>query len=190
GLKAAINETPEGRLYSELRSQNARLTHAIGQLAEIGTTLEQALANRVRNARAWLKELRALPLECDLNPVAAVERAIYALETGSIAKAVEMLSALSSAAQRAAAEVSRAAKPQLDRLLEIRSRLGQLRDEIATLKLGKLPGGHSRLLDALSSILLSRGPQLPARHLRQLCEVIDESWRPAIEVAFTRKFAI
>ncbi len=31
---------------------------------------------------------------------------------------------------------------------------------------------------------------MPARHLRELCEVVDERWRPAVEVAFTRKFAI
>ena len=31
---------------------------------------------------------------------------------------------------------------------------------------------------------------MPARHLRELCEIADERWRPAIEVAFTRKFAI
>ena len=50
-LKASINETPEGRLYSELKSRNGKLTHQISQLAEVGTTLGQALANRVRNAR-------------------------------------------------------------------------------------------------------------------------------------------
>ena len=64
-LMASINETPEGRLYSELKSRNGKLTHQISQLAEVGTTLGQALANRVRNARSWLKELRALPLDMD-----------------------------------------------------------------------------------------------------------------------------
>ena len=40
--------------------------------------------------------------------------------------------------------------------------------------------------------LLASTNELPARHLRELCEVRDgeEAWRPAIEVAFTRKFAV
>src|SRR4029079_2771913 len=48
----------------------------------------------------------------------------------------------------------------------------------------------SRVLDALHLGLLPMGSEPPARHLCQLCEVKDERWRPAIEVAFTRKFAI
>jgi hypothetical protein len=64
-----------------------------------------------------------------------------------------------------------------------------LRDEVAALKIGKLPF-PTRLLDALNSGLLSRGSHLPAQHFRALCEVTDERWRPAIEIAFARKFAI
>ena len=67
--------------------------------------------------------------------------------------------------------------------------MASLRDEVAALKIGKLPF-PTRLLDALNSSLISRGSRLPARHLRALCEVNDERWRPAIEVAFARKFAI
>lgn len=46
------------------------------------------------------------------------------------------------------------------------------------------------MLDALNNELLAFGTELPARHLSQLCGVKDERWRAAIEVAFTRKFAI
>ncbi len=188
-LMASINETPEGRLYSELKSRNGKLTHQISQLAEVGTTLGQALANRVRNARAWLKELRALPLDIDATPVASVERAINAVEQGGVPKAGETLRALGDAAQRAAIEVSRVAAPTQKRLVELRQHLGQLRDEVAALKIGKLPF-PTRLLDTLNSTLPSSGSGLPAQHLRALCEVNDERWRPAIEVVFARKFAI
>jgi hypothetical protein len=188
-LKASINETPEGRLYSELKSRNGKLTYQISQLAEVGTTLGQALANRVRNARSWLKELRALPLDIDAAPVASVERAINAVEQGGVPKAGETLRALGDAAQRAAIEVSRVAAPTQKRLIELRQHLGQLRDEVAALKIGKLPF-PTRLLDTLNSTLPSSGSRLPAQHLRALCEVNDERWRPAIEVVFARKFAI
>ncbi len=190
GLKAAINETPEGRLYAELKSRNEKLVRQISQLSEIGTSLEQALTTRLRNARAWLKELRALPLELEAAPVSAVERAINATAEGGVGKAGETLTALNTVAQNAAAAASRAAGPTIKRLGEIRLQLGQLRDEITVLKMGKLPGGNSRLLDALNNTLLTRGPELPAQPLCKLCEVTDERWRPAIEIAFTRKFAV
>ncbi len=189
GIKAAINETPEGRLYSELKSQNEQLSRQISQLSGIGTTLEDALANRIRNARAWAQELRMLPLDLDATAIAAVERAAHGVELGGIEKAGETLRLLGEAAQRAAAEASRTAASDLKRLGEIRQQLGQLRDEIGALKVGKLPF-PTRLLDALNHQLAARDIELPAQPLCKLCEVTDERWRPAIEVAFTRKFAV
>jgi len=189
GLKTTINETPEGRLYADLKSRNEKLVRQISQLSEIGTSLEQALGNRLRNARSWMKGLRALPFEFDTAPVAAVERAIQAMADGGIAKASETLPALGTVAQNAAIVASRAAGPTIKRLGEIRQQLGQFRDEIAALKVGKLPF-PTRLLDALNNGILARGPELPARHLRELCEVAEERWRAAIEIAFGRKFAV
>jgi DNA repair exonuclease SbcCD ATPase subunit len=189
GLAATINETPEGRLYSELKSRNEKLARQISQLSEIGNSLEQALGVRLRNARGWQKELRALPLEMDAAPFNSLEHAIQSVEDAGVAKAGETLQSLGAAAQAANVAASRAAGPTLKRLGEIRQNIGQLRDEIAALTIGRLPF-PTRLLDALNSSLLSRGPDLPARHLRELCEVIDERWRPAIEVAFARKFAV
>ncbi len=189
GLKASINETPDGRLYNELKSRNEKLVFQIGQLTQVGTTLDQALASRVRNARSWLKELRALPLDMELAPAAAFELAIHALESEGTAKASENLRLLTETSQRAASEANRAAKAQLDRLAELRRQLGQLRDEISALRIGKLPF-PTRLLDSLNHKLPSNGSGLPARHLRELCEVTDERWRPAVEIAFARKFAI
>ncbi len=122
-------------------------------------------------------------------PVSGVEQAIHAVEKGGVPKAGETLRTLCDAAQRAAAEASRAAAPAAKRLAELRQQLGQLRDEIAALKIGRLPF-PTRLLDALNHSLLSHDSHLPAQHLRALCEVTDERWRPAIEIAFGRKFAI
>ncbi len=188
-IATLINQTSEGQLYSFIKSRNAELARQITQLTQVGTTLEQALASRVRNARAWLKGLCALPLEFDAARVRAVEQAIHKVETGGVEKAGETLRALGEAAQRAAFEAGRAATPVLERLRETRQQLGQVRDEIAALKLGKLPF-PTRLLDALNNSLLARGPDLPAQPLCKLCEVTDERWRQAVEVAFTRKFAI
>lgn len=189
GLKAAIHETPEGRLYAELKARNEKLSRDISVLSGIGQTLEGALANRLRNARAWLQEVRELPLELEPATLQRVEHAIQAAADGGVERAGELLPPLSQAAQDAAAMVNRAGQPNQKRLGEIRPHIGQLREEIAALKIGKLPF-PTRVLDALNNSLVSRGPDLPARHVRQLCEVADERWRPAIEVAFTRKFAV
>lgn len=188
-IDALIGETPEGQLYKFIKGRNSELTHQISNLSGIGQSLDDALANRLRNARSWLKELRELPLELDAAPVNGVERAIQVVAEGGVGKAGEALPALNTAAQNAAAAANRAAGQTIKRLGEIRQQLGQLRDEIAALKVGKLPFS-TRLLDALNNSLLARGADLPARHLRELCEVADERWRPAIEVAFTRKFAV
>jgi hypothetical protein len=188
-IDALIGETPEGQLYKFIKGRNSELTHQISSLSGIGKSLDDALANRLRNARSWAKELRALPIELDAASVNAVERAIQAVADKGVGKAGETLPALNTAAQNAAAAASRAAGQTIKRLGEIRQNLGQLRDEIAALKIGKLPF-PTRLLDALNNSLLARGADLPARHLREFCEVTDERWRPAIEVAFARKFAV
>jgi DNA repair exonuclease SbcCD ATPase subunit len=188
-LAALINQTAEGQLYTFIRSRNADLTHDIATLSAIGTTLEQALERRAHRARAWLADVRAVPLTLDADLVTAVERAITAVEAGGVAHAGRTLRELSDAAARGAAEVDRAAAPNRRRLVEVRQRLDQLRAEIAALRLGKLPF-PTRLLDELNAGLRRHGGELPARHLRELCEVTDERWRPAIEVAFAQKFAV
>ncbi len=189
GLKAAIHETPEGRLYAELKGRNEKLSREISTLSGIGETLEGALSNRLRNARAWLQEVRELPLELESAPLPRLEQAIQAVRGCGVSRAGESLPRLNQAAQDAAAAVNRAGQSNRDQLAKIRPQLGQLRDEISALKIGKLPF-PTRVLDALNHSLISRGPDLPARHLRQLCEVADERWRPAVEVAFARKFAV
>jgi uncharacterized protein YPO0396 len=190
-LKNTIRESPGGALYLELKARINHLVDEIAGLTETGRTLESALTARVKSAREWVKQLSALPLNLDAKNVQSVEWAIAALETGGVRGFAKNFRAVSEAAQRAAAEASRLAEPTHSKLAKIRAELGPLRDEIAALNIGKLPF-PTRLLDALNHLLLSGTRELPARHLRELCEVRDgeEHWRPAIEVAFTRKFAV
>ena len=190
-LKNTIRATPGGDLYLELKTRNQQLVAEISRLKETGRTLDSALASRVRGAREWVKLLSRLPLPLEAKTVDAVDRGIASLESGGIGAFGKTFRALSAAAQNAAAEASRLAQPTQKKLAEIRAELGQLRDQIGALSAGKLPF-PTRLLDALNHSLLSTGSALPAQHLRELCEVkeTEERWRPAIEVAFTRKFAV
>ena len=188
-LTRSIGESADGKLFLHLKSENQKLSGQIARLREVGTTLDSALALRVRSARTWLDHVRRLPLVLDGADYTAAERAVDRVEAGGLAAAEETLRSLSDAVGKVAAEVSRAIRPTADRLAKLRQELGALRDEVAALKLGRLPF-PTRVLDALNHGLLGMGNEPPARHLCQLCEVKDERWRPAIEVAFTRKFAI
>jgi hypothetical protein len=190
-LKNTIRESPGGALYLELKARLEKLVGEIARLTETGRTLESALATRVKSAREWVKQLIALPLKLDPQNVRAVEHAIAALESGGVSEFSRNFRAVSDVAQRAAAEASRLAEPTQAALKQVRDKLGPLRDEIAALKIGKLPF-PTRLLDALNHHLLSAKRELPARHLRELCELKDEEegWREALEVAFKRKFAV
>ncbi len=187
-VKNAIRDAG-GALFLEIKQQNKILVVRIERLKETGRTLDSAHAARVRGARQWVKEVAALPLTLDAQSVTTVERCIASMESGGIAGFHKSFNTLREAAQKLAAEVSRLAQPKLRQLSEVRLRLGELREQIAALAIGKLPF-PTRLLDALNSSLLARGVDLPARHLRELCEVAEERWRPAVEVAFTRKFAV
>lgn len=190
-LKNTIRATPGGDLYLELKTRNQQLVAEIARLKEMGQTLNSALANRARATREWVKQLSKLPLRLEPSLISTVEREVSAMEAGGIGNFFKTFRALSIAAQAATAEVSRMAQPTQKRLGEIRHELGQLRDQIGALSAGKLPF-PTRLLDALNHSLLAGGAELPARHLRDLCEVkeSEERWRPALEVAFTRKFAV
>ena len=188
-IKDLIRQTPGGATYLFIKTENKNLASEIAKLEEIGTTLESALKTRLRQARAWVGEVAKLPLELDAAVVEAVGRACEKAEAGGIARADDTLRELGEAARKVSSEISRAARPTAERLAKLRAELGTLREETAALQLGVLPG-ESPLLNALNEGLLAFSSEPPARHLAQLCEVRDERWRAAIEIVFTRKFAV
>ena len=190
-LKNSIRESPGGALYLELKRQLQQMVGEIERLSQTGRTLESALTSRIKGAREWVKQLASLPLDLDAKTVQTVERAVDAVERGGVAEFSATFRTLSEAAQKAAADASKRAEPTLRELSKVRAELGPLREQIGMLKSGKLPIS-TRLLDVLNHQLLHSGRELPAHHLRELCEVKEgeERWRAALEVAFTRKFAV
>lgn len=188
-LEQIIGETEEGRLYQRIKSENRTLAAHIERLHEVGTSLESALAARVSAAQAWVHNARNLPLELEATPMVAVEQAAERARTGGVTRAEDTLPSLNEAARRALAEVNRVARSSLERLTALRQKIGALREEVAALRLGRLPF-PTRVLEMLNQALPASGKEPSAQHLCSLCEVTDERWRPAIEVAFTRKFAV
>ena len=188
-LANLIGETPDGKLFLHLKARNLELVTHIARLTETGTTLASAFTLRVRNARNWAASVAKLPLELDATLVDLLGSAIDHVETGGVAKAELTLQTLHEIATRVLSEVGRVFRNKADRLAKLRDELGALRDEVKALKLG-LPPGNWPLLTSLNGRLLAFGDQLAACQLRSLCEVRDERWRPAIEVAFRQKFAV
>lgn len=187
-LKNLIRTTPGGETYLFIKEQNKMLTREIAGLRDIGTRVDDALRNRVRLARKWRDEVQAAPLteKVDVN---ALDAAIKRLESCEAATSEAALKALAEQAEQVKLALNRAVAPARRTLDEVRPKLGKLREEIDALKLGHLPF-PTALLQSLNDALPKDGRQPAAQPLCKLCELTDEKWREAVEVAFTRKFAV
>lgn len=188
-LKAALTATEDGKLFLHLRARNKILVGEIARLKEIGRSVEDAVNARIRNADKWLASARELPVKPDADALREAENALLKLRESNHEKWRESIRRFAQAAQGLRTSVETAARSlfsEENQLERDRQRLGEL---IGALRLGVVPEA-SVLLNTLNSELRRRDGNNPARALRELCEVNDEAWRPAIEVAFTRKFAV
>ncbi len=186
--EAALKALPGGDLYLELREQEKRFAAEVSKLKQIGDTLDSALRNRVRKAGQWLNEVRTAPLSEPVD-AAAMEAAVRELEGCAKDRTETALAAVASEAEQLKAALSRALRPTNQKLAEAREQGAVLRNEVSLLENGQLPF-PTTVLNALNQQLPRDGRTPPAQPLCKLCEVIDEEWRAAIEVAFDRKFAI
>ena len=176
-------------MFLHLREANKRLVPEISRLKAIGQTVEDAIAARIRHASQWVKSASGLPVKCASGDLAAVEKSALALGEAKAAGIRHGVRELATSAQSLARSVEALVRPlnaEETALLRERDRLNSL---LAALRLGVVPEA-SVLLSALNQALPRRGSENPARALRELCEVTDETWRPAVEVAFGRKFAV
>lgn len=188
-LRDALSATEEGKLFLHLRGRNNVLAGEIEQLKQIGRTVQDAVALRVRNADRWLKSIAQLPVTPDAAAVRATEQATLDLadaDGNAIQPAIRKLAA-------AVQTLIQSVKTSTSELFTEESRLERerirLKELLDALRLGVVPEA-SVLLNTLNQSLPRRGPANAAQALRELCEVNDESWRPAVEVAFGRKFAV
>ncbi len=190
-LKQSIGETPEGKLYQEYKRQNAQKVQEVARLKERGRSVEEEHQRLVRSAREWCAQAAGLSVAPDPAALREVERALAKLEQEGAAAFAFTAPAFAEAARKLAGALAQNIAPAQRRLAEVRAELGRRREEVAALERGRLPIA-SRLLDAINAALPPRRGEPAARHLRELCELReeDERWRPAVEIAFTRKFAV
>ncbi|MFA7234432.1 MAG: SbcC/MukB-like Walker B domain-containing protein [Terrimicrobiaceae bacterium] len=184
----ALGELPGGDLYRILRNQIRKLNREVSDLREIGTRLDDALRRRVKNSQQWLRDVQSAPVP-ERVPTAELEHSIRRLEACAAADTERALNDVRAAAEQTKSMLLRAVRPVGDELRGIRDELGKLREQIPALERGQLPF-PTRLLNALNEALPKQGRELAAQPLCHLIEVVDENWREAIEVVFTRKFAI
>ncbi len=76
-----------------------------------------------------------------------------------------------------------------EELRRLRAERGVLEAQMDLLKRGVSPGPQP-LLSALRENLPLLPGEAPPRALRELCEVVDETWRVAAELAFEEKFSV
>ena len=187
-LKNLIRTTPGGEMYLFIKDRNNALVAEIEGLRAVGTRVDDALRNRVRKACQWLGEVKAAPVSQPIDTT-GLEVAIARLEDCEGGQSETALKAVAAAAEQVSIGLNRLVDPDRKKRDELRPKLGKLNEEISALENGHLPF-PTTLLEALNAALPWDGRQPPAQPLCKLCEVSDEKWRAAIEVAFTRKFAI
>jgi energy-coupling factor transporter ATP-binding protein EcfA2 len=189
-LRDALNATDDGQLFLHLREENRQLVDEISRLKSSGRTLEEARELRCRQVRGWLETLQQAGLDLPKKSLAALKVTIADVEKGSLVDLGTGLEKLADAVRDFHDVVRDAEKPLRD---EVEKKVAAIRR--ATAQLEGLEQGRisqrSTLLDAVNrAIPRKKNGELAARALRELCEVKDERWRPALEVAFTRKFSV
>jgi uncharacterized protein YPO0396 len=189
-LRDALNETEDGRLFLHIREDNRKLVGQINQLREAGKTISEARVLRCRMIRNWVESLQKTGIKLPHGMVKSVETSLKATEDCELHELTENLENLADNVRNLHYASKDAEKPLRDEVEKKVNKLRGLSARLETLDRGKV-SQRSVLLDAVNSTLPRRRNGDPAAFaLRELCEVKDERWRPAIEIAFSRKFAV
>lgn len=189
-LRDALNETEDGRLFLHIREDNRKLVGQINQLRQAGQTISEARVLRCRMIRSWVESLQKTGIKLPHGAVKAVEKALDKTESCELRELTEQLEVLADSVRNLHFASKDAEKPLRDEVEKKVNKLRALTSRLETLDRGKV-SQRSVLLDAINSTLPRRRNGDPAAFaLRELCEVKDERWRPAIEIAFSRKFAV
>lgn len=188
-IEATLNASEDGKLFRHLQQENQELTNRIRRLRDIGDSVEDARKLRARNALHFATLLDRLAIDLPPQALPAVRRAADTLAAASHNDLRDATRQLAAACLQARQSAQSALRPVEDEFRKLDREDHRLRADLLALRSGNLTD-NSVLLSALNARLPRRGPEPAAQALWQLCEVNDELWRPALEVTFTRKFAV
>lgn len=189
-LREALTQSEEGALYLHLRDENRKLVAEISRLKESGKALGEARGLRTQQVKAWCDALTKAGIVLPQKELSALHKATKLVEKSELSGLPDALTMLAEAVYDLHQKSMDAERPIYDEIEKKTRSLRQLVGKIDGLEQGRV-STRSALLDAINGTLPRGNNGDPAaRALRELCEVADEKWRPAIEIAFGRKFAV
>jgi hypothetical protein len=187
-LLALLNESSDGRLYKKLVDDIGKLEQEIERLRNSAVKIDSGIGKRLKAARSWMEEVGKLPLQPFVDTT-RMEDALELLGACERNESANSLSILADAAAEIVGGIRQRFSKDAEELRRLRSEKSELDAQIDLLKRGVSPGPQP-LLAALKESLPILPGEAPPRALRELCEVDDEAWRNAAEVAFEEKFSV
>jgi hypothetical protein len=185
---AILNESSDGRLYKKLADDLVKIEAEIQTLREISQKIDSGLGVRIKAAKRWMEDVSKAPVSPfpDTHAMADAIRQLGECERGETTNA---LSLVAHAADQLCKQLRDRFANDAKELGRLRAEKADLDSQIDALKKG-LPPVSQPLLAALKDKLPMLSGATGPRAIREICEVADEKWRAAIEVAFTKKFAV
>jgi len=177
-----------GSILLELREQIAKKAAEIETLRKIGKSVREEKERRSRTTKDFLGKAEEFLAERKAGNAEELSFALQNFNDAPPARLRETLRVLAAATRQAGQRVRSSISAESEEVQASRGALEGLQAQIAKLDHNRVI--ESPLLDELNRQLPRKGRENPARQLRELCEVKDEEWRPALELAFNRKFAI
>jgi hypothetical protein len=177
-----------GGVLLELQKHIRATVQKIDRLQQIGKTVEEEKARRLRLAADFEKKSVDFLAERNAAPAQELAYSVRALAEARPEGLKAALRQLVQAVRGVQSRVRASIQTESEHSQKTRGELEALQSQIRNLEFNRIVS--SPLLDELNRHLPRRGRENPARQLRELCEVTDEEWRPALELAFSRKFAV
>ncbi len=187
-LKNLIRESPGGSAYLFMKNEGERLRTTIDGLQGKKSAVDDDLRGLVSRARQWAGRVRERAV-VDPMGLNTLDEAITHLDGCAASEHDSAFHQLNRALDQARMVLDDHLRPSRTAMQEGETKSRKLQEEISLLQKGHLSSPNI-LLNELSSALPRNGAKRTAVPLCLLCEVNDESWRAALEVAFDRKFAI
>jgi hypothetical protein len=181
-LTALLNESSEGKLYKRLADEISALETEIEKLLASANKADGGIGKRIKAARNWMADVAKAPLHPFVD-VSRMESELKFLESCERGESANALSLLADAANDVCKSIRHRFSKDAEELRKLRSEKNDLNAQIDLLQRGISPGPQP-LLAALKEMLPVMPGETPPRALREICEVEDESWRVAAEMAF------
>ncbi len=189
-LRDALNETEDGRLFLHIREENRGLVGKLERLRNAGKSIEEARNLRCRQITSWVQMIQSTGVKVHTKYHKALVAAQQRVERGKPEDLSADLEKLSDTVRDFNEQYFIAKRPIIDDFEKKANKVRLLTARLEQLDNGKL-NHRSALLDSVNQSLPRRRNGDPAAFaLRELCEVKNEKWRPALEIAFSRKFAV